>query len=308
MTLLRPHPALKAISEQASPADQWMNDDNHRYGALRESYAFEYAVYEQADKHANTHFDFETVRHLQLVSRRSGRCRTSTPSYLHGTIPFWNSIVEHPDYDAFWKDEAWVTQVQGRLRAESQRRRLLGSGGSVGAVGDLPPLRSSAIPTATTSSSPARGSTAQWHNPSAESIGQVSFGGHDTAVEFRERIEAPWFRYWLHGTGEKFPWKASTFQTGSNSWQTYAAWPPPATRDQPLPARQRHAVVRGAAGRGQLRAVRLGSGQPGAVSARVRSRRPIRPATGGDGKSRISASSTIAPTSRPGSARRSIAT
>ena len=60
MTLLRPHPALKAISEQASPADQWMNDDDHRYGALRESYAFEYAVYEQADKNANTHFKFET--------------------------------------------------------------------------------------------------------------------------------------------------------------------------------------------------------------------------------------------------------
>src|SRR3954471_9958676 len=60
MTLLRPHPALKAISEQASPADQWMNDDDHRYGALRESYAFEYAVLEQADKNANTNFKFET--------------------------------------------------------------------------------------------------------------------------------------------------------------------------------------------------------------------------------------------------------
>ncbi len=58
----------------------------------------------------------------------------------------------------------------------------------------------------------------QWHNPKAESIGQVSFGGHDTAAEFREKIEAPWFRYWLHGKGEMFPWKASTFQTGSNTW------------------------------------------------------------------------------------------
>jgi putative CocE/NonD family hydrolase len=63
----------------------------------------------------------------------------------------------------------------------------------------------------------------------ADSIGLVTFGGHDTALEFRERIEAPWFRYWLHGKGEKFPWKASTFQTGSNAWRTYAAWPPPST-------------------------------------------------------------------------------
>src|SRR2546427_10191343 len=41
--LLHPHPALTAISEQASPVDQWMNEDDHRYGALRESYAFEYS-------------------------------------------------------------------------------------------------------------------------------------------------------------------------------------------------------------------------------------------------------------------------
>src|ERR1035438_10062715 len=60
MTLLPPHPALQAISEQASPVDQWMNDDFHRYGALRESYAFEYSVLEQADKNQNTHFNFET--------------------------------------------------------------------------------------------------------------------------------------------------------------------------------------------------------------------------------------------------------
>ena len=37
-----------------------MNDDDHRYGALRESYDFEYAVMEQADKNKNTHFEFDT--------------------------------------------------------------------------------------------------------------------------------------------------------------------------------------------------------------------------------------------------------
>ena len=112
MTLLRPHPALKAISEQASPADQWMNDDDHRYGALRESYAFEYAVYEQADKNANTHFDFETYDTYSWYLAL-GPLSNINAKYLHGKIPYWNSIVEHPDYDAFWKDEAWVTQVKG---------------------------------------------------------------------------------------------------------------------------------------------------------------------------------------------------
>ncbi|MEZ5393966.1 MAG: CocE/NonD family hydrolase [Bryobacterales bacterium] len=40
---LEPHPALKAISPQASPADMWLGDDFHHNGAFRLSYAFEYA-------------------------------------------------------------------------------------------------------------------------------------------------------------------------------------------------------------------------------------------------------------------------
>ena len=224
MTLLRPHPALKAISEQASPADQWMNDDDHRYGALRESYAFEYAVYEQSDRNANTHFDFETYDTYSWYLAL-GPLSNINAKYLHGAIPFWNSIVEHPDYDAFWQDEAWVTQVKG---AFVPNLNVAGFWDQEDPWGPWEIYRRAEL------SDPNRYNFivagpwfhGQWHNPTATSIGQVSFGGHDTAVEFREKIEAPWFRYWLHGKGEKFPWKASTFQTGSNSWQTYAAWPP----------------------------------------------------------------------------------
>ena len=215
LTLLAPHPALKAVSEQASPADQWMNDDDHRYGALRESYAFEYAVYEQADKNANTHFDFETYDTYSWYLKL-GPLSNINARYLHGSIPYWNSIVEHPDYDAFWKDEAWVTQVKG---AFVPNLNVAGFWDQEDPWGPWEIYRRSEL------SDPNRYNFivagpwfhGQWHQLKAESIGQLSFGGHDTAVEFREKIEAPWFRYWLHGKGEKFPWKASTFQTGSNS-------------------------------------------------------------------------------------------
>ena len=111
-----PHPALKAITEQASPADQWMNDDDHRYGALRESYAFEYAVYEQADKNANTHFNFETYDTYSWYLNL-GPLSNINAKYLHGSIPYWNAIVEHPDYDEFWKKRSVGDADQGRVRA-----------------------------------------------------------------------------------------------------------------------------------------------------------------------------------------------
>ncbi len=44
MGALEPHPALKAISPQASPADMWLGDDFHHNGAFRLSYGFEYAA------------------------------------------------------------------------------------------------------------------------------------------------------------------------------------------------------------------------------------------------------------------------
>lgn len=227
MTLLRPHPALKAISEQASPADQWMNDDDHRYGALRESYAFEYAVLEQSDKNANTNFKFETYDTYQWYLDL-GPLSNINAKYLHGSIPYWNSIVEHPDYDAFWKAEAWVNQIHG---AFVPNLNVAGFWDQEDPWGPWEIYRRAELSDPNKYNFIVAGPWfhGQWHQPKAESIGQIPFGGHDTATEFRERIEAPWFRYWLHDGGEKFPWKASTFQTGSNAWRTYTAWPPAST-------------------------------------------------------------------------------
>jgi uncharacterized protein len=230
MTLLRPHPALKAISEQASPADQWMNDDDHRYGALRESYAFEYAVYEQADKNANTHFNFETYDTYSWYLNL-GPLSNINAKYLHGSIPYWNSIVEHPDYDAFWKKEAWVNQIKG---AFVPNLNVAGFWDQEDPWGPWEIYRRSEQSDPNHNNFIVAGPWfhGQWHQLKADSIGLVTFGGHDTALEFRQKIEAPWFRHWLHGKGDKFPWKASTFQTGSNTWKTYAAWPPPSTPTQ----------------------------------------------------------------------------
>jgi putative CocE/NonD family hydrolase len=41
MAMLDPHPTLRAVSEQASPADQFLGDDFHHNGAFRLSYGFE---------------------------------------------------------------------------------------------------------------------------------------------------------------------------------------------------------------------------------------------------------------------------
>ncbi len=224
LTLLHPHPALMAISEQASPVDQWMNDDDHRYGALRESYDFEYAVMEQADKNKNTHFDFETYDTYEWYLNL-GPLSNINANYLHGSIPYWNSSVDHPDYDEFWKKEAWVNQLHA---STVPNLNVAGFWDQEDPWGPWQIFRHAEErdPQHTNFMVAGPWFHGEWQTPKGDQIGIIPFGGHETAREFRENIQAPFFRYYLHGQGEKPAWQASTFQSGSNTWHTYPAWPP----------------------------------------------------------------------------------
>ncbi|MGH9615828.1 MAG: CocE/NonD family hydrolase [Acidobacteriaceae bacterium] len=224
MTLLDPNPALKAVSEQAAPVDQWMNDDMHRYGALRESYAFEYSVMEQASKTENTHFAFNKYDTYQWYLDL-GPLSNANAKYLHGSIPFWNSMMEHPNYDTFWKREAWVNHLHA---STVPNLNVAGFWDQEDPWGPWQIFRHALQhdPDHTDYIVAGPWFHGQWQHPSATSIGLIPYGGHDTAVEFRKIIEAPFFRYYLHGEGQKPDWQATTFQAGSNTWHTYRTWPP----------------------------------------------------------------------------------
>jgi uncharacterized protein len=224
LTLLHPHLALKAISEQASPVDQWMNDDMHRYGALRESYALEYSVLEEADKNKNTHFDFDTYDTYQWYLNL-GPLTQVNAKYLHGSLPFWNDVIAHPDYDAFWKKEAWVNQLHS---STVPNLNVAGFWDQEDPWGPWQIFRHAAEndPNHTNLMVAGPWFHGEWQAPEGDRIGIVPFGGHKTALEFRQNIEAAFFRYYLHGDGSKPEWQVTTFQTGSNTWHSYANWPP----------------------------------------------------------------------------------
>jgi uncharacterized protein len=228
LTLLHPHPALRAVSEQASPVDQWMNDDMHRYGALRESYALEYSVLEQADKNRNTHFAFD-IYDTYSWYLRLGPLSNINRLYLHGAMSFWNDIVAHPDYDAFWQSEAWVDQLHA---STVPNLNVAGFFDQEDPWGPWQIFAHAAEhdPDHTDFMVAGPWYHGEWQSPRGDSIGAIGFGGHQTAREFRETIEAPFFRYYLHGQGTKPAWRVTTFQSGSNQWRQYPAWPPAGSR------------------------------------------------------------------------------
>jgi uncharacterized protein len=225
LTLLQPHPALKAVSEQASPVDQWMNDDIHHFGAFRLSYAFEGSVMVGTDKNKNTHFEFNVYDTYQWYLD-AGPIKTLDDQFLHGTVPDWNSTVSHPDYDEFWRRQNWVQQLHS---SPVPNLNVAGFWDQEDPWGPWRIFEHSAENDPNHDNYMVAGPWfhGQWQRQTNSfGIGMYNYGGHDTATEFRRDIQAPFFRHFLHGDGERFTWTVKTFESGSNTWKTYEKWPP----------------------------------------------------------------------------------
>ena len=179
---------------------------------------------EQADKNKNTHFEFETYDSYQWYLDL-GPVSNINAKYLHGSIPAWNMMVEHPDYDDAWKKEAWVNQLHSTT---VPTLNVAGFWDQEDPWGPWQIFRHEEEHDPDNTSFMVAGpwNHGGWRGPKGDMLGIIPFGGHDTAREFREEVEAPFFRYYLHGKGEKPGSKATTFQTGLNRWRQYAAWPP----------------------------------------------------------------------------------
>ncbi|HEU5236456.1 MAG TPA: CocE/NonD family hydrolase, partial [Pyrinomonadaceae bacterium] len=110
MAIIDPHPALKAVSEQATPADMFLGDDFHHNGAFRLSYGFEYA-YELETSNVLTNFKFDRYDTYQWYLRL-GALSNANEKYFHEKLPTWNNFVAHPNYDQFWQQQALVAQLK----------------------------------------------------------------------------------------------------------------------------------------------------------------------------------------------------
>lgn len=222
MGAIEPHPALKAISPQASPADMWLGDDFHHNGAFRLSYGFEYAAMMESGKDVQQ-FSFDRYDTFDWYLSL-GPLANVNRNYLHERIPTWNDYVDHPDYDEFWKRQTMIPRLKDvkvptlnvagwwdqedfygpvRIYAELEKhdtKRL-----NYLVVGPW--------------------NHGGWSRGKGDALGPIPFGT-PTAEYFREQVQAPWFAYFLKDKGTLDLPEALTFEAGSNRWQRWDAWPP----------------------------------------------------------------------------------
>lgn len=220
VALIDPHPALKASSPQAPMTDAWMGDDFFHNGAFRMSYGYEYSKWMEYGKPDDdpVSFEIDSYDWYMKIGTLSALART-----LANRSPTFNSFVEHPAYDDYWKarsSERYLpcttvpTLVVGGWWDQEDEYGALAT---YRALEKCDKNRNVAVV------------MGPWNHGGwggrGRRLGSIDFGS-ETGTYFKQEIQAPFFACKLKNKCTKELAEASMFQSGANRWMSYDAWPP----------------------------------------------------------------------------------
>ena len=229
------HPALKAVSPQA-PVGDWFFDDFLHNGAFFLAHAYRWIGLNATERPKPT-----TERPPPLVYPtpdgyklflEAGNMQDVTKKLLKDTAPFWNDMIAHPNYDAFWKERVILPHLKNVAPA------VMVVGGWYDAedlYGTFKTYHSIEKQNAKVNNVLVIGPWHHggWASVSGEKLGPASFGSK-TSEFYRAEVEFPFFEKYLKDKEQPAPAEATVFETGSNTWRTFGAWPPKGTEAKPL--------------------------------------------------------------------------
>ena len=222
------NPAIVAASPQAPMTNLFEGDDSYHGGAfmLSANFGF-YAPFFYPQKNPEPSapaapFKFDTPDSYAFYLRAGNIVNLET-KYLKGANWLFDDQFKHDTYDAYWKSRnlaphmknvhCAVLVVGGWFDAED----LEGPYRTFNAVNKFNPE----TPTTLVEGPWVHGG---WARSDGSHLGDVEFNAR-TSIYFREHIQFPFFEHYLKGKGEALP-RAIVFETGTNVWRRFDAWPP----------------------------------------------------------------------------------
>lgn len=246
-SMIDAHPALVASSPQAPIADWWY-DDFHHHGAFFLPHGFWFLASfgqprpEPATTRPGRQFEAWTPDGYEFFLDM-GPLRNANEKYLKGEVAFWDEIIAHPNRDEFWQARDIVPHLHRVAPA------VMTVGGWFDAEDLYGPL---AIYRSIEEKNPEAFNIlvmgpwvhGGWARSAGDRVGNVHFG-QETGPFYRERIQKPFFDFYLKGEGEDsdgngqvdLP-EAYVFETGRNRWRAFDQWPPEGLRTRSLYARE----------------------------------------------------------------------
>ena len=224
MALINPHPALKVSVPMNPMVDGWVGDDWFHYGAFRQqgmSYIYDQeATRENAIKWWTSHYDdydmFMEAGSAGELGRRRGLEQ----------VGFWRKILEHPSYDAYWRDQA-VDKILAAQPLKVPVMLVHSLWDQEDIYGDIAVYK--AIEPKDTNNDKVFLVMGPWHHGQmirdGSQLGAIKFNS-DTSLTFRKEILRPFLDYYLkEGAPKPNISPVVAFETGTNVWRNFKAWP-----------------------------------------------------------------------------------
>ncbi len=228
MGMIDPHPALRASSPQASPADMFIGDDWHHNGAFRVMYAFSWLAgnarrRDQPSENRTERFDYGTPDGYEFFLE-AGTAARIDELFFGEDVPAWRDFIEHPTYDAFWQQQNALQHL------DSIRHAVLNVAGWFDTEDFYGPM---SIYKTIEAENPENQSTlvvgpwlhGGWRRMEGDHLGCIEFDSK-TSLHFQREVQFPFFSRHLKDKGDWDAPEAVVFETGSNRWRTYDRWPP----------------------------------------------------------------------------------
>ena len=219
MSLVDPHPALKASVPINPMVDVWKGDDWFHNGAFRQQMA-SFVYGQTAAKHSDENW-FPSGRDDYNAFLRHGSAGAYGRSMGMDRLPFWRRLLQHPDYDDYWQAQA--------LDKVLARRPLTVPTLLVGSLWDQEDIYGAPAVFAAVKASPnAHLVLGPWYhgqmNYPALSLGPLDFRT-DTARWFRTQVMLPFLDKHLKGGAGANIGRVMVFDTGPNAWRSLSDWP-----------------------------------------------------------------------------------
>jgi putative CocE/NonD family hydrolase len=222
--LVDPHPALKVAVPMNPMVDGWIGDDWFHNGAFRQQmmpYMYEQEATRKSEVHWwTTHFDDYDVYMDAGSAGELGR--------RHGLeqVGFWRKILEHPAYDAFWRDQA-VDKVLAAQPLTVPVMLVHGLWDQEDIYGDIAVYK--AIEPKDTQNDMVFLVMGPWNHgqqiEDGSTLGALKFDS-DTSLYFRREVLGPFLARYLKDDAPpaEVP-PVLAFETGTNTWRRLPAWP-----------------------------------------------------------------------------------
>eukprot|EP01130_Rhizamoeba_saxonica_P017053 TRINITY_DN8090_c0_g1_i1.p1 TRINITY_DN8090_c0_g1~~TRINITY_DN8090_c0_g1_i1.p1 ORF type:complete len:628 (-),score=108.25 TRINITY_DN8090_c0_g1_i1:13-1896(-) len=224
-SIIDKHPSIKAISPQAPPIDMWIGDDFGQNGILRLSPSFGYSYKMES---IYPHFDFKG-KDVYSFFLELGPLKNVNLKYFHHQFPSWNALMEHPNYDDYWKSlnvnqhvndlEIPSLSVSGYFDAENiygnweayKHFESINSKDNFMIIGPWPHGGWSI---------PYEG----MFTPDGSHFGPIEF--NNATSDYFKEIQRQFFYHYLHENFDFPHKKVISFRTGENKWHEYKNWAP----------------------------------------------------------------------------------